>query len=40
MRTFSDMRIFVCTSPIRINLSFDGLMGLAQEVFGERPAVP
>ena len=37
MSTLSDMRICVCTSPIRMNLSFDCLMGLAHEVFEQDP---
>ena len=28
MTDLSSLRIFVCTAPIRMNLSFDGLMGL------------
>ena len=30
MTDLSQLRIFVCTSPIKMNFSFDGLMGLAQ----------
>jgi transposase len=33
----SDVRIFVCLSPIRMQFSFDTLMGLAQEIFDQDP---
>jgi transposase len=37
MTDLSKLRIFVCTSPIKMNFSFDGLMGLAQETFDQDP---
>jgi transposase len=37
MTELSNLRIFVCTSPIKMNLSFDGLMGVAQETFDQNP---
>src|SRR4029079_6310175 len=33
----SDVRIFVCLSPIKMQFSFDTLMGLAQEIFDQNP---
>jgi transposase len=33
----SDVRIFVCLTPIRMQFSFDALMGLAQETFNQDP---
>ena len=33
----SDVRIFVCLTPIRMQFSFDTLMGLAQETFDQDP---
>ena len=33
----SDVRIFVCLNPIRMQFSFDALMGLAQEIFDQDP---
>jgi transposase len=37
MTELSNLRIFVCTSPIKMNLSFEGLMGVAQETFDQNP---
>ena len=37
MTDLSNLRIFACTSPINMNLSFDRLMGLAQGVFDQDP---
>ena len=37
MTDLTNVRIFVCTTPIKMNLSFDGLMGLAQETFDQDP---
>ena len=37
MTELSNLRIFVCTSPIKMNLSFDRLMGVAQETFDQNP---
>jgi transposase len=33
----SDVRIFVCLTPIRMQFSFDTLMGLVQEIFDHDP---
>ena len=33
----SDVRIFVCLTPIRMQFSFDTLMGLAQTIFDQDP---
>lgn len=37
MTELSNLRIFVCTSPIKMNLSFDRLMSVAQETFDQNP---
>ena len=37
MTDLNGLRIFVCTSPIKMNLSFDRLMGVAQETFDQNP---
>ncbi len=37
MTDLSNLRIFVCTAPIKMNHSFDRLMGLAQETFDQDP---
>ena len=37
MVNFADIRIFLCTTPTRMNYSFDRLMGRAQEVFKQDP---
>ncbi len=37
MTDLSTLRIFVCTSPIKMNLSFDRLMGVAQQTFDQDP---
>ena len=37
MKDFSDIRIFLCTTPTRMNYSFDGLMGRAQTIFDQDP---
>ena len=37
MTDLTSLRIFVCTSPIRMNLSFDRLMGVAQQTFDQDP---
>jgi len=37
MTDLSMLRIFVCTAPIKMNLSFDRLMGVAQETFDQNP---
>jgi transposase len=33
----SDIRIFLCRTPIKMQFSFDTLMGLAQKVFDQDP---
>jgi transposase len=37
MTDLSKLRILVCTVPIRMNFSFDRLMGLAQQTFDQDP---
>lgn len=37
MIDFSDVRIFLCTTPTNMNYSFDHLMGRAQEIFQQDP---
>jgi len=37
MTDLSNLRTFVCTSPIHMNLSFDRLMGVAEETFDQDP---
>ena len=37
MTGLTDLRIFVCTTPTKMNYSFDRLMGLAQETFEQDP---
>ena len=37
MTDLTDLRIFVCTAPIKMNFSFDSLMGLAQQTFDQNP---
>ncbi len=37
MTDLTNLRILVCTTPIKMNLSFDGLMGMAQETFDQDP---
>ena len=37
MTDLTNLRIFVCTAPISMSLSFDRLMGVVQEVFDEDP---
>jgi transposase len=38
MKNFSDVRIFLCTTPTHMSWSFDRLMGRAQEIFDQDPA--
>jgi transposase len=33
----SEIRVFLCTLPTKMNYSFDTLMGLAQQIFDEDP---
>ena len=35
MTQYSDIRIFLCTTPTNMNYSFDSLMGQAQEIFDQ-----
>ena len=37
MTDLTDLRIFVSTTPINMNFSFDRLMGLAESVFQQEP---
>lgn len=37
MTDLTNLRIFVCLQPVRMNLSFDGLMGMAQATFDQDP---
>lgn len=37
MTNFSDVRIFLCTTPTNMCYSFDSLMGRAQEIFDQDP---
>ena len=37
MIDFTDIRIFLCTTPTNMHYSFDRLMGRAQEVFDQDP---
>ncbi len=37
MIDFSDVRIFLCTTPTNMHCSFDCLMGRAQEIFDQDP---
>ena len=37
MINYSDIRIFLCTTPTSMNYSFDRLMGRAQEIFDQDP---
>ena len=37
MTNFSDVRIFFCTKPTRMNYSFDHLMGQAEAIFRQDP---
>ncbi len=37
MIDFSDVRIFMCTTPTNMNCSFDRLMGRAEEIFEQDP---
>jgi transposase len=37
MTNFSDIRIFLCTTPTNMHCSFDSLMGQAQKIFDQDP---
>ena len=37
MIDLSDVRVFLCTVPTKMNYSFDSLMGLAQQIFDQDP---
>ena len=37
MIDLSDIRVFLCTLPTKMNYSFDSLMGLAQQIFDQDP---
>ncbi len=38
MTNFSEVRIFLCTTPTSMSWSFDRLMGRAREIFDQDPA--
>ena len=35
--SLGDLRIFLCLTPVKMNYSFDTLMGMAQKVFDQNP---
>jgi transposase len=37
MIELSEIRVFLCTIPTKMNYSFDSLMGLTQQIFDEDP---
>ena len=37
MIDLSDIRVFLCTVPTKMNYSFDSLMGLTQQIFDQDP---
>ena len=37
MINLSDVRVFLCTVPTKMNYSFDSLMGLTQRIFDRDP---
>ena len=37
MIELSEIRVFLCTIPTKMNYSFDTLMGLAQQIFDQDP---
>jgi transposase len=37
MIELSEVRVFLCTIPTKMNYSFDSLMGLTQEIFDQDP---
>ncbi len=37
MTSFTDVRIFFCTTPTKMNYSFDHLMGQAEMIFNQDP---
>ena len=37
MTSYSDVRIYLCTTATKMNYSFDRLMGRAQEIFDQDP---
>ena len=37
MTNFSELRVFLCMTPISMNFSFDRLMGLAERIFNQDP---
>ena len=37
MNDLSDVRVFLCTVPTKMNYSFDSLMGLVQQIFDQDP---
>ena len=37
MTNFSELRVFLCTTPTSMNFSFDRLMGMAERIFNQDP---
>jgi transposase len=37
MTNFSELRVFLCTTPTSMNFSFDRLMGIAEQTFNQDP---
>jgi len=37
MTYYSDIRIFLCMTPTKMNYSFDSLMGQAEKIFNQDP---
>ena len=37
MTKFSELRVFLCTTPTSMNFSFDRLMGIAEQTFNQDP---
>jgi transposase len=37
MTNFSELRVFLCTTPTSMSFSFDRLMGLAERIFNQDP---
>jgi transposase len=37
MTNFSELLVFLCTTPTSMNFGFDRLMGLAERIFNQDP---
>jgi transposase len=37
MTNFSELRVFLCTTPTSMSFSFDRLMGMAERIFNQDP---